>query len=183
MGNCCSSTEPIIVKQEEIHTTTDIIIKKKRKRTKNLTKTVAGKKKDKNMELKNFHFLLYSSIVQTDRPILEKILRSHFYMKNLDFSTRCEIINEMSLVTVEANVTLYNIGSIGYYFYIIKEGEAELFFSINHKVRKKEWEYFGEVALLHETERLASAKTLKKTTFYINRKIYFMSKNYTKQIY
>ena len=167
MGNCCSSTEPIIVKQEEIHTTTDIIIKKKRKRTKNLTKTVAGKKKDKNMELKNFHFLLYSSIVQTDRPILEKILRSHFYMKNLDFSTRCEIINEMSLVTVEANVTLYNIGSIGYYFYIIKEGEAELFFSINHKVRKKEWEYFGEVALLHETERLASAKTLKKTTFYI----------------
>ena len=167
MGNCCSSSEPIIVKQEEIHTTTDIIIKKKRKRTKNLTKTVAGKKKDKNMELKNFHFLLYSSIVQTDRPILEKILRSHFYMKNLDFSTRCEIINEMSLVTVEANVTLYNIGSIGYYFYIIKEGEAELFFSINHKVRKKEWEYFGEVALLHETERLASAKTLKKTTFYI----------------
>jgi len=164
MGNCCSSTEPITVKQEDCLTA---VIKKKRKRTKNLTKTVAGKKKDKNMELKNFHFLLYSSIVQTDRPILEKILHSHFYMKNLDFSTRCEIINEMSLVTVEANVTLYNIGSIGFYFYIIKEGEAELFFSINHKVKKREWEYFGEVALLHETERLASAKTLKKTTFYI----------------
>ena len=164
MGNCCSSTEPITVKQEDCLTA---VIKNKRKRTKNLTKTVAGKKKDKNMELKNFHFLLYSSIVQTDRPILEKILRSHFYMKNLDFSTRCEIINEMSLVTVEANVTLYNIGSIGFYFYIIKEGEAELFFSINHKVKKREWEYFGEVALLHETERLASAKTLKKTTFYI----------------
>ena len=163
---CCTSAEPITLKQED-KSPEVIYQKKKRKRTKNLTKTLAGKKKDRNLELKNFHFLLYSSIVQTDRPILEKILRSHFYMKNLDFQTRCEIINEMSLVTVEENVTLYNIGSIGFYFYVIKEGEAELFFSSNHKIKKTNWEYFGEVALLHETERLASAKTLKKTTFYI----------------
>lgn len=89
-------------------------------------------------------------------------------MKDLDEEARKEIIRQMSLVSVEANVYLFKQGGIGNYFYILKEGSIEYISRNNTQTDYiKIGESFGELALLYGASRSESAKTLTKCFLWV----------------
>ena len=143
------------------------IDKKIKKRSKQYTTTIFSSTNDKNEERYLFNYILKNQIEPEDKKKLEKIIKNHFFMKNLDYKACNEIISEMSLISIEENKEIFRQNSDGFYFYIIKEGEAQLKYSENNIRIYKNWDYFGEIALLHQTKRLATATTLTKTLFYI----------------
>ena len=143
------------------------IDKKIKKRSKQYTTTIYSTTNDKNEERYLFNYILKNQIEPEDKKKLEKIIKNHFFMKNLDYKACNEIISEMSLISIEENKEIFRQNSDGFYFYIIKEGEVQLKYSENNIRIYKNWDYFGEIALLHQTKRLATATTLTKTLFYI----------------
>ena len=103
-----------------------------------------------------------------DEELIENCIKKHFFMKDLNEKARKEIINEMSLVSVEPNIYLFKEGGIGNYFYILKEGSIEFISRNNSKNRKiKIGESFGELALLHLANRSSSAKTLSESFLWV----------------
>ena len=142
-------------------------VTKKPKKSKQYTTTIFSSTNEKNEERNLFNFILKNEIKPEDKTYLEKIIKNHFFMKNLDYRTCNELINEMSLISIDENTEIFHQNSVGFYFYIIKEGEAQLKYSENNIKIFKNWDYFGEIALLHQTKRLATATTITKTLFYV----------------
>jgi len=95
-----------------------------------------------------------------DYDLIEKCLLKHFFMRSLEKEARNEIIKEMSLCKVDADTFIFRQDSIGNFFYIIKEGECELFVNDNHIKNFTAGENFGELALLHGAPRSGSIKTI-----------------------
>ena len=96
-----------------------------------------------------------------DAKLIEDALLSHFFLQNLEKQARTEIIKELSLIFVEKGKTIFPEGSIGNYFYIIKEGQIELTVqNTNLKKTLSAGECFGEIALLLNCPRTATLKTL-----------------------
>ena len=103
-----------------------------------------------------------------DAELIENCIKKHFFMKDLNEKARKEIINEMSLVSVEPNIYLFKEGGIGNYFYILKEGSIEFISRNNSKNRKiKIGESFGELALLHGATRSETAKSLTESFLWV----------------
>ena len=103
-----------------------------------------------------------------DKELIGNCLKKHFFMKDLDEEARKEIIRQMSLVSVEANVYLFKQGGIGNYFYILKEGSIEYISRNNTQTDYiKIGESFGELALLYGASRSESAKTLTKCFLWV----------------
>ena len=103
-----------------------------------------------------------------DEELIENCIKKHFFMKDLNEKARKEIINEMSLVSVEPNIYLFKEGGIGNYFYILKEGSIEFISRNNSKNRKiKIGESFGELALLHGATRSETAKSLTESFLWV----------------
>ena len=103
-----------------------------------------------------------------DEELIENCIKKHFFMKDLNAKARKEIINEMSLVSVEPNIYLFKEGGIGNYFYILKEGSIEFISRNNSKNRKiKIGESFGELALLHGATRSETAKSLTESFLWV----------------
>ena len=98
--------------------------------------------------------------------LINKALEHQFFTRSLDKGTRVEIIKQMSLCSIAKDAVIFKQGSMGSYFYIIKEGGVEIF--INEKPIKKlsVGESFGELALLHEAPRTATVRALKDTIVY-----------------
>ena len=89
-------------------------------------------------------------------------------MKDLDKEARNEIIQEMSLYSLNQNTYIYKQGGIGNYFYILKEGIIEI---IQKNINKKREINIGksldELALLHEAKRLESARPITKCYLWV----------------
>lgn len=79
----------------------------------------------------------------------------------------------MSLCFVPADTLLYSQGSIGDYFYIIKQGQLNLLQNTDVVKTLMEGESFGELALLHGAPRSGSARTFKDCHFWcLDRKVF-----------
>ena len=97
---------------------------------------------------------------EIDIKNLENCLNKHFFMHNLESEARTQIIREMSLCRVKSNNIVIKQGSIGNFFYIIKDGELELYID-NKKIKTlTKWQSFGELALLYGGARSGTIKTL-----------------------
>lgn len=94
-----------------------------------------------------------------DRELINDCLDRHFFMRCLDDEARTEIIKEMSLCKIEQATYVFKQDSMGNFFYIIKEGECDLFINENHIKTMRSGESFGELALLHGAPRSGSVKT------------------------
>lgn len=91
-----------------------------------------------------------------DYEMISEIFSKHFFMRNLTEENRKEVIKEMFLYQMKENSLVLTQGSIGVFFYIIKDGELEV--SIDSKVIKvlKKGDSFGELALLHNSVRTST---------------------------
>ena len=108
-----------------------------------------------------------------DAQLIDTCLAKHFFIRNLERKSRAEIIREMSLAYVPANTIIFKQGDIGKYFYVIKNGEVMI--DVNNKFSKTivAGDSFGELALLHQSPRSATCKTLKDCQFWVlERKIF-----------
>ena len=132
-----------------------------------------------------------------DPKLIEKGMNRHFFLKNLERLTKKEIIKRMFLCFVKKGQQIMEEGITGTYFYIIKKGEVKCH-SNNRSVEKilRESESFGELGLIHKTERQFSVtaitdvylwvldrKTFKKITDHVNKLQYEENKNLIESIY
>ena len=117
------------------------------------TKDVKIKERKEEIGKDIFTILKNKNIEKEDSNLIENCLISHFFMKTLNKQARDAVIQEMSLVEVKKNKYIFEQGNIGNFFYILKQGTAQLI--INNKVVKelKIGESFGELALLHDAPR------------------------------
>jgi hypothetical protein len=95
-----------------------------------------------------------------DYESIDNCLVKHFFMRCLEKDARMEIIKEMSLCKIDSETYVFKQDSMGSFFYIIKEGECELFINENYIKNIKVGESFGELALLHRAPRSGSVKTV-----------------------
>ena len=81
-------------------------------------------------------------------------------MRNLEKEARNEIIKEMSLCRVKPKDIVFKQGSIGNFFYIIKEGDLDLIID-NKKVKTlSKGNSFGELALINGASRSGTVKSI-----------------------
>ncbi len=95
-----------------------------------------------------------------DYELIDECLIKHFFMRSLDNDARNEIIKEMSLCRIDVNTYVFRQGSMGNFFYLIRDGECELFVNENHIKNLKAGDSFGELALLHKAPRSGSVRTI-----------------------
>ena len=73
----------------------------------------------------------------------------------------------MSLCTVDAGTIVFKQGSIGTFFYILKDGSLDLFINDNLIKTIKAGESFGELALLHRSPRSGTIKAVQFCEFWV----------------
>jgi hypothetical protein len=110
-------------------------------------------------DLDAVHILSTNNHAYDDFDLIDDCLLKHFFMRSLNKEARSEIIKGMTLGRIDANKHVFQQGNIGNFFYIVKEGELELF--INNTLTKsfKKGDSFGELALLHGAPRSGSVKS------------------------
>ena len=89
---------------------------------------------------------------------IHKILSDHFLFKSLEESTISKIIDQMNYYSLQKGDYAFNQADQGYNFFIIASGSVEL--SVNQKFVKRleRGDSFGELALIHNSGRRATAK-------------------------
>lgn len=108
-----------------------------------------------------------------DQELINDCLMKHFFMKKLDKDARGEIVKQMSLREVKEETYVCKQGTMGFFFFIIKEGKFQV--EINGHVLKtlNAGESFGELALIHGANRSASIKALSKCLVYVMERKHF----------
>ena len=92
-----------------------------------------------------------------DRQILKEIFSNHFLFKNKSLKLISSIIESLEMMVISKNTILFKKGDKGDYFYVIKEGKIELETEYGSKTLKEN-DTFGELALMQNKKRTASAK-------------------------
>ena len=105
-------------------------------------------------------------ITSEDKEFLKKTFKEHFLFKNKSFQIISSIISSIQLKVVEKDVTLFKKGSDGFEFYIIKKGTILINAEYGDKYLK-DGETFGELALIQNGKRTATAITIEKCELFI----------------
>ena len=113
---------------------------------------------------KNYNNLENAKIVKAnlninDKQNLKEIFSNHFLFKNKSYQLILSIIDNLEMMIIQKDTTLFNKGDKGYYFYVIKEGKIELMTEYGLKILNEN-ETFGELALIQNKKRTASAKAV-----------------------
>lgn len=95
-----------------------------------------------------------------DYDIIIKSLKKHFFLKNLSEENMKEVIKEMFLINIKPQTTVVTQGSIGIFFYIVKDGELDVLINSESVHILKKGSSFGELAILQNSVRTSSVKTI-----------------------
>ena len=94
-----------------------------------------------------------------DSSLIDDCLISHCFLRALEKQARQEIIKEMSLFFVKANVELFKQGAAPGCFYILRQGTCDIYVNNEKKDSIQKGSYFGDTALLYGTCREYTLKT------------------------
>ena len=94
-----------------------------------------------------------------DSSLIDDCLISHCFLRALEKQARQEIIKEMSLFFVKANVEVFKQGSPPGCFYILRQGTCDILVNNEKKDTLQKGAYFGDTALLYGTRREYTLKT------------------------
>ena len=124
-------------------------------------------------ENQNFKLIKKHNKDLDDKKLIEESLKKHFYFYILEKQAIHEIIKEVNLISIEANKEIFKQGSSGNYFYIIKEGEIELYVNRIKKKFLQRGDIFGEHSLLYGCPRYCTCKTISNCYLWSMEKKYF----------
>ena len=94
-----------------------------------------------------------------DKKLLKEIFSNHFLFKNKSNRLISSIIGCLEMMIIPKDTILFKKGAIGYYFYVIKEGKIQIMTECGEKILNEN-DTFGELALIQNKKRTASAKSL-----------------------
>ena len=101
-----------------------------------------------------------------DYEMISKSLSKSFLFNSLSEESLNSIIEEFKLYKFSSKTIIFNQGLFGQNFFIINSGRVEVI--VNGVVKKilTKGEHFGELALLHDSNRTASIKTIEQSSFW-----------------
>ena len=94
-----------------------------------------------------------------DSNLIDDCLISHCFLRALEKQARQEIIKEMSLFFVKANVEVFKQGNPPGCFYILRQGTCDIIVDDEKKDILQKGNYFGDSALLYGTNREYTLRT------------------------
>ena len=94
-----------------------------------------------------------------DKKIIKDIFSNHFLFKNKSSRIISSIIDSLEMMIVPKDIMLFEKGARGYYFYVIKEGKIQIMAECGEKILNEN-DTFGELALIQNKKRTASAKSI-----------------------
>ena len=109
----------------------------------------------------------------TEKSIIKSALTQHFLFSSLPEENIEKIIENMHLLTLEANETVFSQGNPGNTFFVIAKGSVEIIINGTKKGVLGVGKGFGELALIHNIDRTATIKTLTKTQLWGIERIVF----------
>jgi len=114
----------------------------------------------------------------TNDEILLSILKQIPIFADLDQENHQEIIKNINLQFFPKETVIFSKGTPGDALYIIKQGLVQIFkgegTDIEELAQLKDSDFFGEMALISEEPRMASAKTVTDSDIFILKKEDFM---------
>ena len=111
------------------------------------------------IKLKYNNKITKAEISEEDKKKIQISLQNHFLFKNINESIISNIIELLQMQKLQPNITLFNKGDKGNYFYIIKKGKLELIAECGKKILNQD-ETFGELALIENKARTATVKSI-----------------------
>ena len=108
-----------------------------------------------------------------DRIRLTKILSVHFIFNSLSTDHIQKLTKEFKTYSFASKKIIFSQGHRGQNFYIISSGSVEVLLDSERKAVISENGYFGEMALIYNSKRTASIKTIEKTTCWVMRGEHF----------
>jgi cGMP-dependent protein kinase len=114
-------------------------------------------------EIEVLKILKNSNLELEDLELIDKCMKTHIFMRNLESIARKEVIKQMSYCFVPKDSIIFYQGSKGNFFYIIKIGKVNLYINDEKKKTLMQGESFGELALLHESKRSGTIKSTEDT--------------------
>lgn len=102
------------------------------------------------------------ALLPRDIDFIGSVLHSHFLFKDIERETYSELVRSAKFFKLNPKEIIFVQGNRGKYLFIIMKGEVEILINdaqINVLTTK---DIFGELALMHDTYRTATAKTLTK---------------------
>ena len=103
--------------------------------------------------------IIKANLNSEDKQVLKEIFTNHFLFKNKSHKLISSIIEKLEMMIIPKDTILFNKGDKGDYFYVIKEGKIELKTEFGLKTLN-EGDTFGELALIQNKKRTASAKAI-----------------------
>ena len=107
-----------------------------------------------------------NGILPEDEEMLKKTFKDHFLFKNKSSEVISSIIKELKIKVYEKDITLFKKGSDGSEFFIIKNGKILIHTEYGDKYLK-EGDTFGELALIQNGKRTATAVTIERSEFFV----------------
>ena len=125
----------------------------KGKKKKERVTVMSMEKDEKNHEKRVLELIHEKNAEKEDYDLIYNIISKHFFLQTLNNQAKNEIIISMSLYSLKEGKTLYNQGSPGNYWYIVKSGQLNKLIDDRIISTIKEGDSFGEHALMNNSPR------------------------------
>ena len=127
----------------------------------------AKDKEELNHEKKVLKLIHEKNPEKKDYDMIYNIISKHFFLQTLNQQAKDEIIISMSLYSVKKDEILFEQGSVGNFWYIVQSGQLNRY--LNNKLvgTINEGESFGEHALMNNSPRSTTVKSVTECTLWV----------------
>eukprot|EP00357_Protocruzia_adherens_P010829 CAMPEP_0115010342 /NCGR_PEP_ID=MMETSP0216-20121206/23254_1 /TAXON_ID=223996 /ORGANISM="Protocruzia adherens, Strain Boccale" /LENGTH=883 /DNA_ID=CAMNT_0002378529 /DNA_START=177 /DNA_END=2828 /DNA_ORIENTATION=+ len=102
-----------------------------------------------------------------DRDLIAKSLKSHFIFTNLSEDDKEMVVDAMKYYKLRGGEIIFEQGHPGHSYYILDRGSCEVLVGGKRVNKLKPGDGFGELALLHESARTATVRTLQDCNLWV----------------